>query len=130
MQEYEYISIPVSYLEDQNITKKSFMQNSLESQDFLENLLKNLPQYLELKNTFLIKSSFVLALGKKQNIIFENAENFNSFCDFLLCTKFKNQIQINENKKEISINKDISPIFYNILNEFWQVPSTLTSKCK
>lgn len=118
MQEYEYISIPVSYLESQNITKKSFMQNSLESQDFLENLLKNMPQYLELKNTFLIKSSFVLALGKKQNITFENAENFISFCDFLLCTKFKNQIQIDENKKEISINKDISPIFYNILNEF------------
>lgn len=118
MQEYEYISIPVSYLESNNITKKSFMQNSAESQDFIENILKNIPQYLELKNTFLIKSSFILALGKKQNIIFENAENFSNFCDFLSCTKFKNQININQNKKEISINKDISPIFYNILNEF------------
>lgn len=118
MQEYQYISIPVSYLESKNITKKSFMQNTIESQDFLKNVLKTLPQYLELKNTFLIKSSFILALGKKQNITFENAENFSNFCDFLACTKFKNQININQNKKEISISKDISPIFYNILNEF------------
>ncbi len=118
MQEYQYISIPVSYLESQNITKKSFMQNSAESQDFLEKILESLPSYFELKNTFLIKSSFILALGKKYNITFKNDENFNSFCDFLGCTKFKNQIHINQNKKEISINKDISPIFYNILNEF------------
>lgn len=118
MHDYEYISIPISYLESKHITKKSFMQNSLETQDFLNTFLNTLPTYIELKNTFLINSSFVLALGKKQDIVFKNAENFNSFCDFLSCTNFTKDITIDKSKKEISIKKDISPIFYNILYEF------------
>lgn len=118
MQEYQYISIPISYLETQNISKKSFMQNSSKSQIFLENFLSILPPYLELKNTFLIQSSFILAFGKKQNIFFKKEDDFTIFCDFVKSTKFNNLITINKNKKEISINKDISPIFYNILHEF------------
>lgn len=118
MSEYKYISIPISYLEKNNISKKSFMQNSLESQDFLAKFTKNLPQYIELKNTFLLKSHFILAFGNKQNIIFEKEEQFNMFSNFLKSTKFKNYITLNTNKREISISKDIPHIFYNILHEF------------
>lgn len=65
MQEYQYISIPISYLESNHISKKSFMQNSNEAKKFLNTFLDDLPPYTELKNTFLIKSSFVLALREK-----------------------------------------------------------------
>lgn len=118
MSKYKYISIPISYLEKNNISKKSFMQNSLESQDFLDKFTKNLPTYIELKNTFLIKSNFILAFGNKQTIFFDKDEEFNIFCDFLKNTNFKNKITITPNKKEISISKDIPQIFYNILHEF------------
>lgn len=118
MSEYQYISIPISYLEKNNISKQSFMQNSHKSREFVTNLCNTLPKYIELKNTFLVNTNFILAFGKKQNIIFENSNNFNMFCNFLQNTKFKNIISINKSKKEISIPKDIPPLFYNILHEF------------
>lgn len=94
------------------------MQDSQETKKFLENFYKQLPQYIELKNTFLIKQNFILAFGKKQNITFDNSENFNQFCNFIENTKYQKEITINKNKKEISISKDIPQIFYNILYEF------------
>lgn len=118
MSEYKYISIPLSYLEKKHISKKSFMQNSAESQEFIKNFSSKLPPYVELKNTFLINSSFILAFGNKKNITFENKEHFNIFCDFIEKTKYKNLISINKINKEISISKDIPSIFYNILYEF------------
>lgn len=118
MSEYKYISIPISYLEKKHISKKSFMQNSIESQDFIKNFTSKLPPYVELKNTFLINSNFILAFKNKENVTFENNEHFNTFCDFIESTKYKNLISINKINKEISISKDIPPIFYKILYEF------------
>lgn len=118
MQEYKYISIPISYLESKNISKKSFMQDSPEAKIFLNKFLDNFPSYVELKNMFLINSSFLLALGNKQDIIFENDDNFNCFCEFISNSRFKDFVSIDIDKKEISVSNDISPIFYNILYEF------------
>ena len=118
MSEYKYISIPISYLEKKHISKKSFMQNYVEAQDFIKKFSSKLPQYVELKNTFLVNSNFILAFGNKNDIIFEKSEDFIMFCDFIKNTKFNDLIEINKNKKEISISKDIPQIFYNILYEF------------
>lgn len=118
MSNYQYINLPISYLESINISKKSFMQNSKESQIFLNQLFNKLPHYLELKNTFLVKKNFILAIGNKKNIIFENTSDFQKFKEFIKKTKFYNQLKFNETKKEISIKSDISPIFYNLLYEF------------
>lgn len=118
MQEYKYISIPISYLEKNNISKESFMQNSPESVLFINNLLENFSPFIELKNIFLIKNSFILTLNNKNVFTFENLMHFKSFCEFIQNTNFIDFISIDNIKKEISINSDISPIFYNILYEF------------
>lgn len=118
MQDYKYISIPVSYLEKHNISKRAFMQDTPESKKLLKAILENFPPYIELKNTFLINSSFILALGNKKDIYFNNAQNFENFCDFIKKSNFEKSILINEEKKEISVTSDISPIFYNLLYEF------------
>lgn len=118
MPKYQYISIPISYLENNHISKKSFMQDSPEAKVFLNEFLNNFPSYVELKNIFLVNSSFLLALGNKENIVFSNEENFNCFCEFISNSNFKDLINIDIDKKEISVSKDISPIFYNILYEF------------
>lgn len=118
MKNYEYISIPITYIEKNNLSKQDFLEESLASKEFLNNLLSNLPPYLEIKNIFLIKSNFVVALGNKQNIKFENTTNFNKFIEFIKITNFNSEINFDKEKKEISVSNDISPIFYNLLYEF------------
>lgn len=118
MSNYQYIKLPISYLESIDISKESFMQNSEESRHFLKKLFEKVPNYLELKNTFLIKKNFILTLMPKKNIKFNDNCSFQEFSNFIKKTNFFSEIIINEEKKEISINTDISPIFYNLLHEF------------
>lgn len=118
MKNYKYISIPISYIEENNLSKQDFLENSDESKVFLNSLLKALPSYLEIKNLFLIKSNFIVALGNSQNIKFENESLFVQFCEFIENTNFYEKLNINKTKKEISTDSDISPIFYNLLYEF------------
>ncbi len=118
MLDYKYINLPINVLENNNITKESFMQDSEEAKKFLEKIFSKLPPYLELKNTFLVHNTFILELTNKTNFKFDNDTNFALFTDFISNTKFYNQLDIHQEKKEISIAKDISPIFYNLLYEF------------
>ncbi len=118
MNNYKYICLPISFLEANNISKRSFMEESQSSKKFLANLFKNIPPYLEIKNTFLIHNNFILILAKKENFTFENSDAFNSFFDFIKNTKFIDEIELNYEKKEISISQDISPYFYDLLYEF------------
>lgn len=118
MTNYKYINLPISYLESNNISKESFMQNSRESQDFLQNFFKKLPSFLELKNMFLVGTNFILALGTKKDILFDDDLQFKSFSEFIKQTNFIKYISINYEKKEISVSPDIPHIFYNLLYEF------------
>ena len=118
MSNYKYIYIPISYLEKMHITKAEFMENSPETQDLLKKLTTKISPYAEIHNIFLISEEFILVTKNKSTIAFENQTLFSNFKKFIQTTKFKNNININDKKREISINNDTPPIFYNILNEF------------
>lgn len=118
MANYKYLYLPISFLEFNNISKESFMENSAESQAFLTNLLSKIPPFLELKNTYLINKTFVLTFENKKTISFDNTSNFQMFSEFIKKTPFNSKISIDNEKKEISINNDIPQFFYNLLYEF------------
>lgn len=118
MKDYKYISIPISYIEKNNLSKKDLLEDSDKSKAFFNSLLNALPSYLEIKNLFLIKSNFIVALGNSQNIKFKDENSFVQFCEFIENTNFYEKLTINKAKKEISTDSDISPIFYNLLYEF------------
>ena len=118
MMNCKYIFLPISFLEANNVSKESFMEDSSESKLLLSSIFKNLPPYLELKNIFLVQQNFILTLTNKENFVFDNKENFSNFISFIAKTNFINKIKIDSEKKEISIDKDISPYFYDLMYEF------------
>lgn len=118
MSNYKYIYLPISYLEKENISKEEFMENSPETQDFLKKITRKISPYTEIHNIFLVSDEFILVIKNKSNIIFDNRTHFNEFKSFILNSYFKSYINFDDKKKEISINNDIPPIFYNVLNEF------------
>ena len=118
MSNYKYIYLPISYLEKENISKKDFLENSPETQDFLKKLTNKISPFTEIHNIFLVSDEFILVTKNKSNIIFENQTYFNKFKDFILNSNFKKHINFDDKKREISINSDTPPIFYNILYEF------------
>lgn len=118
MKDYRYISIPISYIEKNNLSKQDFLEESVASKEFLSTLLNTLPPYLEIKNMFLIKSNFIIALGNSTNIKFNDLISLNKFLEFIENSKFSDSINFNKEKKEISVSNDISPNFYNLLYEF------------
>ena len=44
MSNYKYIYLPISYLEKENISKKDFLENSPETQDFLKKLTNKIKE--------------------------------------------------------------------------------------
>lgn len=118
MSNFKYIYIPVSTLEEHNISKESAFQNSTKFQNFLKNFLEETMPFSEITNIFFANNCFIFAIKNKMTIEFENTSNFNDFKYFINKTPFANKININDKKREISILSDIPPIFYNLIYEF------------
>ena len=49
MSNYKYIYLPISYLEKENISKKDFLENSPETQDFLKKLTNKISPFTEIQ---------------------------------------------------------------------------------
>ena len=113
-----YLYIPISYLEKINITKKDFLQNASNVEDFLQKLLSQISLYVQVKQTLLVYDYFVLILELKNQIHFKNGHVFHEFMNYIRTTNFKNNIIVGNSENEIIIKPNTSDIFYNILNEF------------
>lgn len=118
MSNFKYVYIPVSTLEEHNISKESVFQNSIKSQDFIRNFLDENMPFSEITNIFYANNCFILAIKNKTSIQFENSSCFDEFITFISQTPFANKIKINDKKREISVLSDIPPFFYNLLYEF------------
>ena len=91
MSNYKYIYLPISYLEKENISKKDFLENSPETQDFLKKLTNKISPFTEIHNIFLVSDEFILVTKNKSNIIFENQTYFNKFKNFISNSNLKKQ---------------------------------------
>lgn len=118
MSNFKYIYIPVSTLEENQISKESAFQNSTKFQNFLKTFLNETVPFSEITNVFFANNCFIFVVKNKTNIKFENASTFYDFKSFINTTPFANKIEIDDKKREISILSDIPPIFYNLLYEF------------
>ena len=59
MKDYKYISIPISYIEENNLSKQDFLEDSDESKVFLNSLLiENSKSYIGFSDYDKIKHSF------------------------------------------------------------------------
>ena len=116
MSNFKYIYIPVSTLEENQISKESAFQNSTKFQNFLKTFLNETVPFSEITNIFFANNCFIFAVKNKTNIEFENASTFYEFKSFINETPFSNKID--DKKREISVLSDIPPIFYNLLYEF------------
>lgn len=114
----KYLYIPIRFLETQNISKCDFMKSNPKSVSLLNALLNKISPHLQIKDIFLIKNYFLLILENKDTIFMENESNFLKFSDFISSTNWAEFVSINNKKRELSIKKDVPPIFYYILNEF------------
>lgn len=118
MSNYNYIYVPLIALEKKNISKESLMQDSKESQDFLNDIVRQKSPFAQLTNIFLVHNCLVIAVKNKSIITFDKEDYFFQFKKCIKSTPYIDQIKIDNKKREISINSNISPIFYNLLYEF------------
>ena len=118
MSNFKYIYIPVSTLEENQISKESAFQNSTKFQNFLKTFLNETVPFSEITNIFFANNCFIFAVKNKTNIEFENASIIYEFKSIINEKTITNKIEIDDKKREISVLSDIPPIFYNLLYEF------------
>jgi hypothetical protein len=113
-----YLYIPIKFLEAHNISKCDFMKSSPNALILINNLLNKISPILKIKDTFLIKNYFLLILENKDSFHIDNETLFLELSNYIRSSKFISYISINDKKRELSIKKDVPPIFYYVLNEF------------